>query len=273
MGAGRVLALRRRWRSSPGGDPRPTGGGRCRPTHRLRSARSGGWRPTAAGRRPGRPLRPRPGRASISAASLAARNGPVIVVPLTKRVVGQRSISPTRKRAHVRSPIAATPGRPDRSSTMASGSSSSFHVPQREDVGPFDHPGRFEAGHHQRGVAVAGQHQHGQPLEGHGLVPGQVRADRGPTDSSRTSTPWSVMARRARAMRSANMAVTVTPREPRPQSSPPARSPRSRTGNPPLTWVSKARARSGDEGGADQTSESVERNSGWSMIRNHEPSA
>jgi hypothetical protein len=53
--------------------------------------------------------------------------------------------------------------------------------PQREHVGALDHPGSLEPGDHQHGVAVLGQHQHGQPLEGHGRVagqPGQVGAHR-----------------------------------------------------------------------------------------------
>ena len=77
-------------------------------------------------------------------------------------------------------------GRPRRddpasSATSSTGSSVSSHGAQREHVGPLDDPGRLEPGHDERGLAVAGQDQHGQPLQRHGLVagqPGQVGADR-----------------------------------------------------------------------------------------------
>ncbi len=52
--------------------------------------------------------------------------------------------------------------------------------PQGEHVGPLGDTGRLQLGDDQRGVAVAGQDQHGQPLERHGRVAGQVgqvRAD------------------------------------------------------------------------------------------------
>ena len=65
--------------------------------------------------------------------------------------------------------------------TISTGSSVSLHGRRREHVGPLDHPGRLQPGHHQRGLALAGQDQHGQPLERHGLVagqPGQVGPDR-----------------------------------------------------------------------------------------------
>ncbi len=44
-----------------------------------------------------------------------------------------------------------------------------------EHVGTVDDPGCLEAGHHQGGVAIDGQHEHGEPFERHGLVAGEVR--------------------------------------------------------------------------------------------------
>ena len=46
---------------------------------------------------------------------------------------------------------------------------------EREHVGALHDARRLEPGHHQGGVAVGGEHEHGEPLERHRLVPGEVR--------------------------------------------------------------------------------------------------
>ena len=44
-----------------------------------------------------------------------------------------------------------------------------------EHLGALDDPGRLQAGHDQRGVALARHHEHREPLERHGLVAGEPR--------------------------------------------------------------------------------------------------
>ena len=44
---------------------------------------------------------------------------------------------------------------------------------QLEDLGALDDAGRLQPGDDERGVPVAGQDEHGQPLERHGLVAGE----------------------------------------------------------------------------------------------------
>ena len=113
-------------------------------------------------------------RASTSAPSLTARSGPV-----TRR--RRRSRHPAGRpggrghRAQVWSPTATRPAAPTRPATMAIGSSVSPQGRRPNTSGRSVTRGASSAGHHQGGVAVAGQHQHRQPLQRHRLVPGQVR--------------------------------------------------------------------------------------------------
>ncbi len=65
--------------------------------------------------------------ASTSAASFWARSGPVTVEAATKPASGRASCRPSTNVAHVRSPMAALPGRPARRATMDTGSSVSPH--------------------------------------------------------------------------------------------------------------------------------------------------
>ena len=182
--AGGVLARRRRWRSSPAGGPRRG----C--AARARRSTSASVRPTS-GIAPRLELggdavdgrAPPGGRASISAASFTARSGPMTsLTPSGTRCAGRARWRSSRNRAQVWSPMAAV-ARPRRASsaTMATGSSVSSQAAMRNTSGRSTTRGASSRGHHQRGLAVAGQHQHGEPLEGHGLVagqPGQVGADR-----------------------------------------------------------------------------------------------
>ena len=46
---------------------------------------------------------------------------------------------------------------------------------QGEHLGALHHPRRLQAGHHERGVALPGQHEHRQPLQRHRLVAGEPR--------------------------------------------------------------------------------------------------
>ncbi len=46
--------------------------------------------------------------------------------------------------------------------------------PHPEDVGPLRDPGRLQRGHHERGLGVAGNDEHGDPLERHRLVAAEV---------------------------------------------------------------------------------------------------
>ena len=77
--------------------------------------------------------------------------------------------------------------------------------PDAEEVGVGLDPRRLQPGHDERGVAVDGQHEHGEPLERHGLVAGeprQVGAQREQQDvdlRARPSGPAPARCGRARA--------------------------------------------------------------------------
>ena len=94
--------------------------------------------------------------------------------PRRTRAAGSAACRSSTNRAHVRSPTATRPAAPDQVGHDGDRVVGLAPRPQREHVGPLGHPGRLQPGHHQRGVAVAGQDQHGQPLQRHRLVAGQV---------------------------------------------------------------------------------------------------
>ena len=102
--------------------------------------------------------RRRPGAApSISAASFTARSGPVTSVARRERGArAARACSSTRNRAQVGRRWPRPARRPTRSATRSIGSSVSSHGTHGEQVGPLDHPGRLEPGHHQRGARRRG---------------------------------------------------------------------------------------------------------------------
>ena len=68
--------------------------------------------------------------------------------------------------------VAAPPTSP---ATMAIGSSVSSHDRSANTSGRSTTRGASRRGHDERGLAVDGQHEHREPLERHGLVPGEVR--------------------------------------------------------------------------------------------------
>ena len=176
-GAGSPRSARwRRWRSWRARDRRRA----CaRPARGARRARV---RPAkGASRMASRDVVDRPcaaaRSASISAASFTMRSGPVTSVARRNATSGRARCRSSTKRAHVWSPIAAdVAARPtdeagdDRRSDRRS-------RPRRalERVGLLDDPRRLERGHHEHRVAVGREHEHGQPLERHRLVAGEVR--------------------------------------------------------------------------------------------------
>ena len=174
------------------------------------------WWPSAIRRRPmsaetSRSVRPirgmspaRSWAATRSAAADAASQGRDLVGVLDgpqaagdrrrrRQRAGQPACRASTKVAQVRSDTASRVRRTDqvghdghRVLVLAPG-------PEREDVGVVVDPGRLEAGHDQGGLAVGRQHQHGQPLERHGLVagePGQVGAQRQQQGVDARRRPW-----------------------------------------------------------------------------------
>ncbi len=180
--AGRVLAGGDDGEVDPVRGPRPPGAGRGRRTPRPRCAPPAAMSPdcswcatrsaAAAARR----------SAATSAASLTARSGPDHRRRHARS--GRRGScrwSSTTKRAQVRSPMATVAADPTSPATSADRVLGLAPRLQGEHPGLLPDAGRLEPGHHQRGVAVGGHDQHGEPLQRHGLVaaqPRQLGADR-----------------------------------------------------------------------------------------------
>ena len=129
-------------------------------------------------------------RAAISAASLTARMRPGDVAGLAPRRRGQLRPAGRRgsgPRSGRRWPaVPAGPTRPPTTRDRVVGL-----VPRvdGEHVGPLDHPGRLQPGHHQRGVAVDRAAPAWSAARAAWPRSPSATGRSGPTDSSRTSMP------------------------------------------------------------------------------------
>ena len=162
----------RAWPSATRRRPRSADTSRLGPADQRDVARAGAAPP------PGRRRPPPAAGRSISAASLTARSGEVTSpTPAATPSPGSRRLQVDQEawpRCGRRWP--PPPGAPGQAGHDGHRVVGLVPRPRaRKTSGRSLDPGRLEPGHDQGGVAVPGQHQHGEPLEGHGLVAGEPR--------------------------------------------------------------------------------------------------
>ena len=146
---------------------------RCRGTPRPRCGPRGGSRRRPAGRPPGR-RPPPPGEGVHLGGSFTARRGDVTCDDGSHQHPGRASWRRRTNVAHVRSEMAIRCRRRPRARPRTrSGPPTPPRPGCRTGRGGADP--RLRGGGRRACVAVARQDEHGEPLEGHRLVPGQPR--------------------------------------------------------------------------------------------------